>query len=62
MALPEGGGERVTASGSPRIFQDRPVSAEQARALFGVSSAQRHVDAATAFPSVARPMTPPAHA
>ena len=53
MALPEGGGERTAASQSPRVFQDRPVGAEQARALFGVSSAQRYVDAATAFPGAA---------
>ena len=53
MAALEGGGERAAASRSPRVFQDRPVSAEQARALFGVSSAQRYVDAATAFPGAA---------
>jgi hypothetical protein len=50
MSLPEGGGEKLPASRAARVFTDQPVSAEEARALFGASAAQRYVEATQAFP------------
>jgi hypothetical protein len=51
MALPADGGEKLAARQSPHVFQDRPVGAEQARALFRASAARRYVEAEAAFPA-----------
>jgi hypothetical protein len=39
----------VPASKAARIFQDEPVGAEEARALYGASAAKRYVPAEQAF-------------
>ena len=51
MALPEGGGEKSQASDSPYIFQDTPVTEDDARLLFDAAGAKRHVEAEVAFPA-----------
>jgi len=53
MALPAEGGGKVPAHQSPHVFQDRPVSQEEAQALFRASAAQRYVEADAAFPAPA---------
>lgn len=45
MVLPEEGREKVPSSRSPHIFDDRPVNAERAQALFSGAGATRYVDA-----------------
>jgi len=45
MALPEDGGEQVPPSRSPHIFDDRPISAEDAQSIFGGPGATRYVEA-----------------
>ena len=45
MALPEGGRERTLPSQSPKVFQDELVTLEEARTLFGISTAKRYVEA-----------------
>ncbi|MCH8074576.1 MAG: hypothetical protein IIC13_10395 [SAR324 cluster bacterium] len=51
MALPEGGGEQAQAADSPRIFQDTPVTGDDARSLFNAAGVKRHVEAEAAFPA-----------
>jgi hypothetical protein len=50
MALPREGGEKVSAGHSPQVFQDRPVTVEVARALFGAAAAKRYTEQQAAFP------------
>ena len=53
MAQPSDGGERLPASGSPRIWRDDAVSAKEARALYDAAAAQRYVEAEVAFAAIA---------